>query len=75
VLPHPEDGGSRVILNIGILPQHYMMLQPRRPYLVFKEFPTKLYTSSAGHVNHASMFMLPNPKINYVTADEIIINS
>jgi len=30
---HPEDGGSNVIQNVGILPQHYMATQPRRPQL------------------------------------------
>jgi len=28
---HPEDGGSKVIGKVDILPQHYMASQPRRP--------------------------------------------
>jgi len=27
----PEDGGSTVLLNVGILSQHYVASQPRRP--------------------------------------------
>jgi hypothetical protein len=27
----PEDGGSTVLRNVGILPQHYTAPQPRRP--------------------------------------------
>jgi hypothetical protein len=27
---HPEDGGSKVLRNVGILPQQYMASQPRR---------------------------------------------
>jgi len=30
---HSEDGGSKIIWNIGILPQHYMASQPSRPCL------------------------------------------
>jgi hypothetical protein len=30
-----EDGGSLDLWNIGILPQHYTMSQPRGPWLVF----------------------------------------
>jgi hypothetical protein len=30
---NPEDGGSMDLRNIGILPQHYTMSQPRRPRL------------------------------------------
>jgi hypothetical protein len=33
----PEDGGSKVIRNSGILPQHYKASQPRRPRLVLRE--------------------------------------
>jgi len=25
----PEDGGSKVLRNVGKLPQHYMVTQPR----------------------------------------------
>jgi hypothetical protein len=28
---HPEDGGSMVLRNNGILQKHYMAPQPRRP--------------------------------------------
>jgi len=30
---HPKDGGSRVLRNDRILPQHYVGLQPKRPRL------------------------------------------
>jgi hypothetical protein len=30
---HPEDGGSMDLWNVGILPQHYMSSQPRKPRL------------------------------------------
>jgi len=30
---HPEDGGSTVLRNVGILPQQYTTPQPRRPRL------------------------------------------
>jgi hypothetical protein len=29
----PEDGGNNVLRNVGILPQHYTVSQPRRPRL------------------------------------------
>jgi hypothetical protein len=29
----PEDGGSKVLRNVDILPQHYTASQPRRPRL------------------------------------------
>jgi hypothetical protein len=28
---HPEDGGSMILRNVGILPHHYKISQPRRP--------------------------------------------
>jgi len=28
---HPEDGGGNVLYNVGILLQHYMESQPRKP--------------------------------------------
>jgi len=28
---HPEDGGSKVLQNSGIVPKHFMVSQPRRP--------------------------------------------
>jgi len=28
---HPEDGSNKVLKNGGILPQHYITSQPRRP--------------------------------------------
>jgi hypothetical protein len=31
---HPEDGASMDLRNVGILPQHYTVSQPRRPRLV-----------------------------------------
>jgi hypothetical protein len=30
---HPEDGGSMVLRNVCILPQHYTASQPWRPGL------------------------------------------
>jgi hypothetical protein len=30
---HPEDGGSKILQNIGVLLQHCMVLWPRRPWL------------------------------------------
>jgi hypothetical protein len=30
---HPEDGGSKVLRNTDILPQHYTMSQPSRNLL------------------------------------------
>jgi hypothetical protein len=27
---HPENGGSMAVQNVGILPHHYMVSQPRR---------------------------------------------
>jgi len=30
---HPENGGSIVLRNVGILPQHYTVSQTRRPRL------------------------------------------
>jgi hypothetical protein len=32
-LPHPEDGGSKVLWNTGILPHYYMVSWPRIPQL------------------------------------------
>jgi len=32
---HPEDGGSRVMWNLGILLQHYTVSQPKSPWLRF----------------------------------------
>jgi len=29
-----EDGGSKVVSNVGILPHHYIVSQPRRPWLL-----------------------------------------
>jgi len=29
----PEDGGSKVLQNTGILSQHYLASQPKRPQL------------------------------------------
>jgi len=26
---HPEDGGLKVLRNVGVLPQHYAMSQPK----------------------------------------------
>jgi hypothetical protein len=31
---HPEDGGSNVLRNVGILPQHYASSQPRKPRVI-----------------------------------------
>jgi hypothetical protein len=31
VNPHTEDGGNMTVRNVGILLQHYMASQPRRP--------------------------------------------
>jgi len=28
---HPKDGGSKVLRNVGVLPQHYAASQSRRP--------------------------------------------
>jgi len=30
---HGEEGGTKVLRNVGILSQHYMASQPRRPRL------------------------------------------
>jgi len=30
---HPEDGGSQVLQNVGILPYHYTASEPKRPQL------------------------------------------
>jgi hypothetical protein len=30
---HPEDGCSKVLRNVGLLPQDYTVSQPRRPRL------------------------------------------
>jgi len=30
-LLHPENGGSKALRNVGTLPQHYTVSQPRRP--------------------------------------------
>jgi len=30
---HPEDGGSMVLWEVGILSQHYTASEPRRPRL------------------------------------------
>jgi hypothetical protein len=32
---HPEDGGSNVLRNVGVLPQHHTVSQPRRWRLKF----------------------------------------
>jgi len=34
----PEDGGSMVLQNVGILPQHYMASQSRKPWLGWARF-------------------------------------
>jgi hypothetical protein len=34
---HPKDKGSRVFRNGGILPHHYLVLQPRRPQSEFQQ--------------------------------------
>jgi hypothetical protein len=33
VVGYPEDGGSKVLRNVGILPQHYTASESRRPGL------------------------------------------
>jgi hypothetical protein len=35
LLPPPEDGGSKVFQNIGILSQLYIASQPKRPHFGF----------------------------------------
>jgi hypothetical protein len=30
VTPQSEDGGSKLLRNVGIIPQHYTASQPRR---------------------------------------------
>jgi len=32
---HPEDGGTKVLRNVGFLPQHYTASQPRSPRFEF----------------------------------------
>jgi hypothetical protein len=34
-----EDGGSMVLQNIGIIPQHHMVSQPRRPWFIITGVP------------------------------------
>jgi hypothetical protein len=36
-IPHPEDGGSKVLRNVGILPHHYTPSEPTRRRLEFIE--------------------------------------
>jgi len=33
---HHEDGGSKVLQNTGIIPQHYMMSQPRQYWIALE---------------------------------------
>jgi len=42
---HPEDEGSKVLRNVGILPQHYTASQTRRPRLEFSP-PCKRHISN-----------------------------
>jgi hypothetical protein len=38
---HPEDGGSKLLRNVGILPQHHTMSEPRRQRLECKRNDTQ----------------------------------
>jgi hypothetical protein len=42
----PEDGGSKVLRNVGILPQHYTTSQPRRLCLAESSRHTMLRTQA-----------------------------
>jgi len=39
---HPEDGGSTILRNVGMLSQHYKLSQPRRPRLEESHSVTEL---------------------------------
>jgi len=38
VTPQSEDGGSKLLRNVGIIPQHYTESQRRRPLLEWNVF-------------------------------------
>jgi len=42
---HPKDGGSKVIQNLCILPQHHIPSQPRKPQLEWEELELLLKTA------------------------------
>jgi hypothetical protein len=61
-----KDGGSKVLQNVGILPQYYTALQPRTPQL-----------GSVLHQNLFSCFIMFRfsffiPKIVYETANSLL---
>jgi len=49
-----EDGGSKVIRNVGILPRHYTASQPRRPQRESSS-PSKFQIL---HLNHSYILMV-----------------
>jgi hypothetical protein len=48
MLLHSEDGGSKVLRNVGILPQHYTMSPPRRSRLEFISKRHSLHPEDGG---------------------------
>jgi hypothetical protein len=46
---HPEDRGSKVLRNFGILPQHYTASQSRRPRIFTAVKATNLSSSSSSY--------------------------
>jgi hypothetical protein len=62
---HPEDGGSRVLRNIRILPQHYAASRPRRPRLESSQ-PWKSHIWDESSLNTYTSF-LPGPFYYYLS--------
>jgi hypothetical protein len=56
---HPEDVGSNVRQNNGILPQHYMVSQSRRPQLV----PNRSYILLRGLLSNFQVCTLTVPHL------------
>jgi len=58
--PYPEDGGSMVLRNVGILPEQYTASQPRRPQLEHHrhEIIKTLFISGRSHLCRPSVLWL-----------------
>jgi len=67
--PYPEDEGSQVLRNIGILPQHYTAPQPGRPRL--ESSPWKPQNSHETWSEFPHKYVVPFRDIGWVEIDWI----
>jgi hypothetical protein len=51
---YPESGGSMVLWNIGMLPHHYMVPQPRKPWLECCSSGCHFYFPLSDHITLSS---------------------